>query len=233
MKENIGKRTGRLGLLVALVLGVVMLIPTPAWATSVAKRSLSKFKGTVTLYMGDDLVIPLGSKNVTNFNSSNFNVVAGYIDSGHYDITKGKSIEAVVLTPHRTGSAKVTIWVGSKTYTAKVKVKKRAVVAKKAVVCGMTYTSKSRYTQAGSSIDPKASLRNGGAFGKEYGKVKITPAKGWKVKAIYYSNRYRSGKVRKLSNGKKVPKKYGASEITVVMQNKKNKGIQTLHYGFD
>lgn len=225
----------RCSLAIALLL-VVFLVPQTALALS--PKSVSKFKGTTTIY--EETAYSFSSGNVYDLTSSNRRVVKVSMSYDYYDIWTNRTKKVVLLTPGKPGKATVSFMIGSKKYKMKVKVKKRAVAATSVKATMFTYKKGGKRVDigAGSTVKPNDVL-SGKKWGvwcwtKGYSRaVKVKAAKGWKLKRIDF---YNDGKIKRLKNGGKVPKgEFGDynffGEIYITMQNKKNKGIETIALG--
>ena len=146
-------------------------------------------------------------KKVTNVKSSNPKVASVTFKGNNFFSIHAK----------KAGKTKITYKIGGRSHKATIIVKKYANPFKAISVGGKSCLK-------GFKRECVSSTKSLDYYGHITGKVKVVPAKNWKVKAI---NAYNGATPTKIKNGAKVPE--GTSTVQVMMVNKKTKVWQRTY----
>lgn len=211
---------------VIFAIGVVLsLSPVTAKADvdGIPTRDISQLKGTITYYLGTDWQLKTyfeaKSGTITNVKSSNPKVVRATRDTYPW---------AMYLTPRKAGTSIVTCKYKGKTYKAKIVVKNWANPVKQLSIGGKNYASKFTRT---------AVTKRGSTYGYAIdvktlkGKLKITPASGWKIASIRYGKFEPTGafcNYRSIKNGSTIKSCKRYDRLSIFFRNTKTGGYERI-----
>lgn len=135
----------------------------------------------------------------------------GYTIPGYYTLS---------VTLKKAGTTKITYYYKGKKHTATFKVQKYVNPIKSFKLGSKEY--KKCFNAKNLFMNPRVGYPTTLSTGKIQGKLKITPASGWKINRIYYGSE-QTNNVERIKNGATVSKNF-----TVEMKNKKTGFIETF-----